>query len=154
MTQNTPSRAGSPLITGAGAVLFIAFVVAGTGIVSFATASDPIEYAGLGPWPGVLGVLFATVVWIAVMAPRRAKRGLPTGLLAGLGAAAAYVLATSAVALLQGTEASLAVLSHLVTSWFPLAVVLAGVLAALFVLVSERAGGATAKWPWERDDEE
>lgn len=149
--QDHPDRASSPFLTAAGAVLFIAILIAGTGMVSFFTSTDPVEVSGLGALPGVLGVGLATVLWL-VFCWRTTTLG--GALLAAFFAAIGYVAGIAVAALVSVPESLVAVISHLVLSWYPVAVAVAGLLAAVLIVVLRRNGGSHAQWPWEREHDE
>ena len=155
MSTPNPDRARALVTASLGAVVFFALVIVGFGALSYATRTDPIGEPGLGPLPGVLGVVLSAAGWLAVVlpsAPRRPGAGMAVS--AGVVAAAVHLLAVFVGVLPSGFATAGAVVAHLVTAWYALVVLAAGVLAAVGVAVMLRVGGATAKWPWEHDDDE
>lgn len=134
-----------------GAVVFVALIILGSGVISYATDANATPVAGLGPIPGVVGIAAATLVWI-LMVRRPEGRGAGAAVLAGLAAAAAHGAAFALAALPWGIVVALAVAGHFVTSGFVAVTVIAGILAAAGVFVAVRAGTGTPRWPWEKDD--
>ena len=59
MSTPNPDRARALVTASLGAVVFFALVIVGFGALSYATRTDPIGEPGLGPLPGVLGVVLS-----------------------------------------------------------------------------------------------
>lgn len=152
MTTPSPSGARPRLMVGMGAVVFVALVILGAGILSYATGSDPIATPGLGALPGAVAIAVAAVAWTGVLGAAAHRRpGLGTALLAGLAAALAQVLTLTVATASAGFATALGVAAHLVVSGFAAITLCAGVLAAVGVAVALRAGSGTPRWPWEND---
>ncbi|WP_052460288.1 hypothetical protein [Microbacterium gorillae] len=153
MTQN--DRVRHLAYAGAGAVVFVALLIAGFGAVSFVTRTDVITVGELGPFPGALGVALATVAWFAVAVTTAARRpGLGTAVVAGLVAAAVHLLAVTVTIAPLGLVDAGAAATHLVVGGFTPVVFVAGLLAEVGVAVALRSPGPTARWPWEKHDDE
>lgn len=139
------------------AVVFVSLTIAGLGLVSLFQDADVIEVPGLGPIPGVVGVVVALVGWALVTARLlRLRAGVAWALLAGLVAGACYPLAVLVATLFAGADPSDAagIAGRLIVLGFAPVVAVAGLLSATGAAVAVRTGDQTPRWPWERDDEE
>lgn len=120
-------------------------------MVSFLTRTDPVEVSGLGALPGVLGVSLATLLWLVFSWRSTTLGGV---LLAAVFSPVGYIAGIAGAALVTSPESLGSVVSHLVLSWYPVAVAVAALLAAVLIVVLRRNGGTDAKWPWEQEHDE
>lgn len=137
-----------------GAVVFVGLMVLALGVITYATDVDVFP-SGAGNVPGILAGAVAAITWIAVLTPRLRQAGLGTAVIAGFAAAIAYTLMAVLAVVGNGFAYAGSVATHLLTGWFALGIVAAGILAATLTIVIARAGGGAterARWPWERDD--
>ena len=75
MTQSPSGpRRGGLLRVLMGTALFIALLIFGTGMASLLTETDVITAPGFGQLPGVVGVVVATIAFIATIAPPACSR--------------------------------------------------------------------------------
>ena len=154
--MDSPNRAHPHLLVGMGAVVVGALIVAGFGILSFATDTDPVAAPGLGPLPGVFAVVAALIAWTVVelRAVSRLRPGLGSGVLAGVAAAATHVIVIGIAALPAGIAIAAGVSGHLVTAGYALVTLVAGTVVGAGVAALVRAPGGTPQWPWERDEDD
>ncbi|WP_435746891.1 hypothetical protein [Microbacterium sp. PMB16] len=137
---------------------FFALAVFGLGGVSVMTDADIIAVPGLGPGPGVTGML-AAVIGFALMLWSSLRRGHPSFLatiaialvagLAHLGGVWGAVLVGSG----NGVIAT-AVAGDLVRGGASAVLVLAAAIAAWGGIALRRTRAEQPRWPWERDEEE
>lgn len=135
------------------AVGFAALVIAGLGVASLLLDSPVIGEPGLTQVPGILGTVLAILGFTAVTYPALRRRGsVGMALIAGLSAAAGYVLGVVVGAVISGIDPfrALGVAGALAVSWPMAVIVVAGIVAAALALVAVRAGPGAAQWPWER----
>lgn len=143
-----------------GLITFFALIIASLGLISLLLDANVIEDqpAGspqLGAVPGAAGVACALAAWLVVVIPALKRPGAGMGVLAGLAAAIAYVLAILVAAVLMGTDPAraTAMAGRLITLGFAPAVAVAGMLTAVGATVAMRTSGrGTPRWPWERGE--
>jgi len=138
-------------------VAFIALVVCGLGIASLLTASDVIATPGLGPLPGVIGVLVAGGAYAAVTAPALSAPH-PTYLTALWAAVACYLAYLAGVwvsAVVGGTDvvAATSAAGRLAIGWWAPIVGVAAFVCAWSAVALRRTHARRPRWPWERDEE-
>lgn len=161
MTQSPSGpRRGGLLRVLMGAVLFVALLIFTTGLASMLTESDVIEEPGFGQLPAVMGVVFATLAFIGIVAPPvlRGQPGYRVALWAALGSAGAYLFTIFVIGVFAGHDPALvaSVVGRLATYWYGPLVALSAALAAggvVAVTHTSEHGAGGARWPWEHDDE-
>ncbi len=139
-----------------GAAAFVAFAIAGLGLLSLFVDADVIEEPGLGPVPGIVGFAGAIVAWVALMAPALPRRpGVGASLLAGLTAGAAYTVGVLLGVIGVGGDPAVAlgVAGRLVAVGFSAVIALAGLLAGVGAAVAVRTSDRP-RWPWEKQGED
>ena len=160
MTQSPSGpRRGGLLRVLMGAVLFVALLIFSTGFASLLTGTDVIEAPGFGQLPAVVGVIFATLAFLAVIAPA-VLRGQPryrSAIWAAVGCALAYLCGIFLAGVFSGHDPALvaSIVGRLATFWYGPLVALSAALAALGVIAITQAreqGMGGARWPWERDE--
>ncbi len=148
-------RVGAPVAVVFATVTFAALAIAGLGVTSLALDADVIATPGLGPIPGVVGMLLATAAfagalwsgvrlphpsfWTAAVCALAAWFGEAAGVgVAALGGGAEFSAAAAAVAgVAVGWPGAVLAAAALVSGWGGVA------------LVRTRAG--RPRWPWEAD---
>lgn len=140
----------------AGAVVFVALVIAAFGLSSLALDEDVIEARGLGQVPGVVAVAVSTAAVAAVIWSRMPRAGIwatiAVAALAGFLGYLGGLLVAGAVAA-PDLAIAVAAVGRAATSWPGLVVAAAAAAAAAMSLAVARGAGAQARWPWERDDD-
>lgn len=137
---------------------FFALAVFGLGGVSVLTDFDLIAIPGLGPLPGVGGMLvavvtFALLLWLTV---RREHPSFWSAVVIAVATALAHLLAVW-VGVLVGTSdlvISTAVAGDLVRGGASAVMLLAAAIGAWSGIALRRTRAQHPQWPWERDDEE
>lgn len=137
---------------------FFALAVFGLGGVSVLTDSDLIAIPGLGPLPGVGGMLvavvtFALLLWLTV---RRGHPSFISAVVVAVATALAHLVAVW-VGVLVGTSdlvISTAVAGDLVRGGASAVMLLAAAIGAWSGIALRRTRAQHPQWPWERDDEE
>ena len=161
MTQSPSGpRRGGLLRVLMGTARFIALLIFGTGMASLLTETDVITAPGFGQLPGVVGVVVATIAFIATIAPP-VLRGNPrysAAFWAAIACYLAYLAGIFVAATLGGADPALAasVVARLATFWYGPIVALSAAIAAVGVLSITQArehGIRGARWPWERRGE-
>ena len=137
---------------------FFALAVFGLGAVSLFTDADIIAVPGLGPIPGIVGML-AAVVGFAVMLWTALRRQHPS-FLASITIALVTGLAHLAgvwVAVLFGAGSiviATAVAGDLVRGGASAVLLLAAAIAAWGGIALRRTRAGRPRWRWEADDDE
>ncbi len=152
-----PRRGVSPPVAVAfAAVGFFALLIAGFGMLSLLSGAEVIAVPGLGPLPGAIATVAATVVfavttWIAV---RRRHPSYGAVVVIVIATFLAYLAGLAVGAVFAATDAArtAAAIGAFATSWFALVLAAAALVAgwAGIALVRTRAG--RPRWPWEQDD--
>ncbi|WP_307861084.1 hypothetical protein [Microbacterium sp. SD291] len=140
------------------AVSFFALAVFGLGALSVATDADIIAVRGLGPLPGVAGMLGAVAAF-AVMLFLALRRGHPSFVsvpAVSLVTALAHLLAVW-TAVLAGTGdliVATVVAGDLVRGGASVVLLLAAAIAGWGGVALRRTRAQHPRWPGERDEEE
>lgn len=137
---------------------FFALGVFGLGALSVTTDRDLIDVPGLGPVPGVSGmvaavVVFALTLWATV---RRGRASFGSAPIIALLVTLVH-LATVWIAVLVATGdlvVATAVAGDLVRGGASLVLMVAAAVAAWGGIALRRTRSAQPRWPWERDDGE
>lgn len=137
---------------------FFALAVFGLGAVSVLTDADLIAVPGLGPAPGIIGMLagvaaFALMSWSTLRAqhPSFASAfaiALVTGLTHLVGVWLAVMIGSGDAVI------ATAVAGDFVRGGASVALLLAAAIAAWGGIALRRTKAGRPRWPWERDDEE
>lgn len=153
--QDGPGGGVRPLVALAFALMgFVALVVAGLGVATLITESDVIAAPGLGPLPGVIGVIAAAAAMTGVLLPalRAQHPSYLTALWAAIGAYLAYLAGVWLSAVIGGVDAAVAgsVVARLALGpWAPIVAVAAAICAWAAVAL-RRTRASRPRWPWER----
>jgi hypothetical protein len=141
----------------AGTVTDVALLIAGLGMSSLLLNEPVIATPGLGQAPGVLAVAASVVAFAAVLWGALGSAWvLGTLLVSALAAFLAYVVTLAVAVATVGADvgASLGVASRAATSWPGAVIAVAAALASLLAFAVAHGVGTSARWPWERDDED
>lgn len=137
---------------------FFALAVFGLGAVSFFTDADIIAVPGLGPGPGITGMLVALVTFAAMLRVvlRRAHPSFVSAGAIALGSALGHLIAVWVAVLIAsgGAITATAVAGDLVRGGASAVLLLAAVIAAWAGIAMRRTRSGRPQWPWEREDEE
>lgn len=134
---------------------FFAIAVLGLGILSAVTDRDIISFPGLGPVPGVVGMIGAIVVFagltsLAVRMKQPRFRSVWTiAIMTGLGH-----LLTVGVAVLVNTGEfvdALSVMSGLVTGGASAVLTAVAAVAGWVAVALRRTRASRPRWPWENE---
>lgn len=137
---------------------FFALAVFGLGALSVATDADIIAVPGLGPAPGVVGMLaavvgFALMLWSTLRTPRPSF--LATISIALVGGLAHLAGVWAAVLVASGSAViATAVAGDLVRGGASAVLLAAAVIGAWGGIALRRTRATHPRWPWEREDEE
>lgn len=156
MTNESP-RVHPLLAAGLAVILCGALIIFGFGMTALALDRDPISVTGLGPLPGVTGVL-AVLVTVGIITAAATARPHPSYLVAlpTLPAAlVAYVAGFWIGVLVAGANVARAGagLGQVVTSWFVVVLVLAAAISVWSAVALVRTQMSPPRWPWEEEDE-
>ena len=137
---------------------FFALAVFGLGAVSVLTDADIIAVPGLGPFPGVTGMVaavvgFALMLWSTLRRPHPSfvatiAIALVTGLAHLAGVWAAVLIGSGNIVI------ATAVAGDLVRGGSSAVLLLAAAIGAWGGIALRRTRAAHPRWPWERDDDE
>lgn len=137
---------------------FFALAVFGLGALSVATDADIIAVPGLGPVPGVSGMLvamgaFALSLWTGL---RRVQPSFLSAVTIALMSALAHLVAVWAAVLFAAGDLITAttVAGDLVRGGASVVILLAAAIAGWAGIALRRTRAQQPRWPWERDDEE
>lgn len=137
---------------------FFALAVFGLGAVSVVTDADIIAVPGLGPWPGVTGMVcalaaFALMLWTAM---RRTRPSYGSAVAIALAAALGHLVAVWVAVLIAtgGIVTATAVAGDLVRGGASAVLLVAAAIAGWAGIALRRTRSSRPQWPWERDDEE
>ncbi|MFG6280945.1 hypothetical protein [Microbacterium sp. 5K110] len=157
---DTPRPAGvtPPVAVVFATVSFLALAIGGLGVASLLFDADVIPVRGLGPLPGVAGMLLALAGFAGVLL--WGLRAVPPGFLTAVPCAiAAYVGEILGIALgaaVTGGDIArgLAAAGAVALGWPGAVIALAGLLAGAFGVLLARSRGEGPRWRWERDEED
>lgn len=137
---------------------FFALAVFGLGAVSIVTDADIISVRGLGPGPGVAGMLVALLTFAAMLrsALRRTRPSYVSAAGIALGSAIGHLIAVWVAVMLStgGFVVATAVAGDLVRGGASAVLVLAALIAGWAGIALRRTRSQRPQWPWERDEEE
>lgn len=157
---DTPRPAGvtPPVAVVFATVSFLALAIGGLGVASLLFDADVIPVRGLGPLPGVAGMLLALAGFAGVLL--WGLRAVPPGFLTAVPCAiAAYVGEILGIALgaaVTGGDIArgLAAAGAVALGWPGAVIALAGLLAGAFGVLLARSRGEGPRWRWEHDEED
>lgn len=145
-----------PVAVALATVAFFALAIAGLGMASLLLEADVIATPGVGQLAGVAAVALSTaafggLLWAYLRQPQPSYvAALPVTVAAVL----AYLLGIGVGAMLQGTDAALALAAAggFATSWFALVLAGAAFVASWSAVALVRTRAERPRWPWERDE--
>ncbi|WP_278103627.1 hypothetical protein AB0870_02450 [Microbacterium proteolyticum] len=153
-----PAGVTPPVAVVFATAVFLALAIAGLGVASLALDADVIPVRGLGPLPGVAGMLLALSVFAGVLL--WGLRAVPPGYLTAVPCAlGAYVGETVGIAIgaaVTGGDAArgLAAAGAVALGWPGAVVAVSALVAGAFGVLLVRSGGERPHWRWEREDDE
>ena len=157
---DTPRPAGvtPPVAVVFAAVTFVALAIAGLGVAGLLLDADVIPVRGLGPLPGVAGMLLALAVFAGVLlwGLRDARPRYLTAVPSAIGAYVGETVGIAIGAALTGGDAAggLAAAGAVALGWPGAVIAGSGLLAGAFGVLLVRSRGDRPHWRWERDDED
>ncbi|MFS0792824.1 hypothetical protein [Microbacterium sp. 1P10AE] len=137
---------------------FLALAIGGLGVASLVFDADVIPVRGLGPLPGVAGMLLALLVFAGVLL--WGLRAVPPGYLTAVPCAVGvYVGETLGIAIgaaVTGGDAArgLAAAGAVALGWPGVVIAGSGLLAGAFGVLLVRSRSDRPRWRWERDDDD
>ncbi len=143
-------------------ISFIALLIFGFGMLSLALNADVIAAPGLGPVPGVIGVVlalgaFAATLWSVLRhaGPERSLSSLGA-IWTALATASAYVVAIWVGVFFAAADLAVATAAagRLVTTGFAAVVLGAAAVAAWGGIALVRTRAQRPRWPWEDEFDE
>jgi hypothetical protein len=156
MSADPPGEPGhvQPLVAlGLVTAAFVALVIFGLGMTSLALNADVIAVPGLGQIPGILGTVFATGAFAAVMAIalRRPHPSYWAAPVAAVAVLLGYALGVWIGAVGGGTDlaAATAAVAGVLTSWFGLVIAGAALVCGWGGIALVRTRASRPRWPWE-----
>ncbi|MFE6736269.1 DUF6121 family protein [Microbacterium sp. NPDC057650] len=137
-------------------VLFFGLGILGLGMLSYFTDSDILSVPDLGQYPGVVGMVVAIIVFVAILAPslRQRRPAYPASVLVGLATALTHLAGVWVAALSggAGVAAATAAVMQLVVGGASLVVALAALVAAWIGVALRRTRSQRPHWPWEDEE--
>lgn len=134
-------------------VLFVGFAILGLGMLSYFTDSDILDVPGLGQYPGVVGMLVAIVVFVALLAQAvRPKRpAYPASVAVALATALVHLAGVWLAALVggAGVAPATAAVMQLILGGPTVVIGLAALVAAWIGIALRRTRAQKPHWPWE-----
>ena len=157
MSQSARPQGVSPAVALAFAVIgFVTLLIFGLGILSLLLDRAVIAVPGLGPIPGVVGTLLATVLVAAVLwsALRRRHPSFGASLTCAAGAYLGYLVGVWFGAVFSGADLGAAgsAAGGVAFSPFGLALAASGLIAGWGGVALVRSSADRPRWPWERRD--
>ena len=157
---DTPRPAGvtPPVAVVFATTTFLALAIGGLGVTSLLLDADVIPVRGLGPLPGVAGMLLAAAIFAGVLL--WGLRADPPGYLTAVPCAVgAYVGETLGIAVgtaVTGgdTAGGLAAAGAVALGWPGAVIAGAGLLAGAFGVLLVRSRREPPQWRWERDGDD
>ncbi|HCS61999.1 MAG TPA: hypothetical protein DIW46_11520 [Microbacterium sp.] len=138
------------------AVGFAALSILGLGVLSFVTDADIIGVPGLGPVPGVIGMIiaiavFAGILWLALRITHPRFRSVWS---ISILTAIAHLLVVGAAVLFSTGQfvTALAVMGGLITGGASLVLVAVALVSAWGGVALRLTRAQRPRWPWERED--
>jgi len=145
-----------PVAVALATVAFLALAIGGLGMASLLLEADVIATPGVGQLAGILALTVSTgafggLLWAYL---RRPQPSYVAALPVTVAAMLAYLVGFGLGAMLQGTDAALALAAAggFATSWFALVLAGAAFVAAWSAVALVRTRAERPRWPWERDD--
>lgn len=156
-SEPRPAGVTPPVAVVFAAVVFLSLAIAGLGVTSLLLDADVIAVPGLGPLPGVVGMIVAAALFAAVLAwgLRAEPPGYLTAVPCALAAYVGEVVGIAMGALLVGADPAGGVsgAGSVALGWPGAVIAGAGLLAGAFGVLLARARGDRPRWSWESDDE-
>ena len=157
---DTPRPAGvtPPVAVVFATVSFLALAIGGLGVASLLFDADVIPVRGLGPLPGVGGMLLAlaAVAGMLLWGLRAVPPGYLTAVPCAIAAYIGEILGIALGAVLTGGDSALglAAAGKVALGWPGAVIALAGLVAGAFGVLLVRSRGEGPRWRWERDEED
>jgi uncharacterized membrane protein len=137
-------------------VLFFGLAILGLGMLSYFTDSDILSVPDLGQYPGVVGMVLAIVVFVAILVPslRPRRPTYPASVLVGVATALAHLAGVWLTALVAGAgiAPATAAVMQLVVGGSTLVIGLAALVAAWVGIALRRTRAHRPSWPWEDEE--
>lgn len=157
---DTPRPAGvtPPVAVVFATVVFLALAIAGLGVVGLLLDADVIPVTGLGPLPGVAGMLLAATLFAGLLrwGLRTVPPGYPTAVPCALGAYVGETVGIAIGAAVTGGDVArgVAAAGAVALGWPGAVVATSAFLAGVFGVLLARTRGERPHWRWERDDDD
>jgi hypothetical protein len=157
---DTPRPAGvtPPVAVVFATATFLALAIGGLGVASLLLDADVIPVRGLGPLPGVGGMLLALLLFAGVLlwGLRAEPAGYLTAVPCAIGAYVGETLGIAIGAAVTGGDLArgLAAAEAVALGWPGAVIAVSGLLAGAFGVLLVRRRGEGPHWRWERGDDD
>lgn len=153
-----PAGVTPPVAVVFATVTFLALAIGGLGVTSLALDADVIPVRGLGPLPGVAGMLLALGLFAGILlwGLRAEPPGYLTAVPCAVGAYVGEVLGIAIGAAVTGGDSArgLAAAGSVALGWPGGVIAVAGLAAGAFGVLLVRSRGEGPRWRWERENED
>ncbi|MDF2991288.1 MAG: uncharacterized protein K0S37_1802 [Microbacterium sp.] len=153
-----PAGVTPPVAVVFASVTFVALAIGGLGVASLLLDRDVIPVRGLGPIPGVLGIVVALALFAGILlwGLRADPPGYLTAVPCALGAFVGELAGIVLGGLVSGADPTRAISAAgtVALGWPGAVLAVAALLAAAFGVFLVRARTVRPRWTWEREDED
>lgn len=153
-----PAGVTPPVAVVFATVTFVALGIGGLGVASLVLDRDVIPVTGLGPIPGVIGLVVATALFAGILlwGLRAEPAGYLTAVPCALGAYVGELAGIAAGGLFSGADPARAVAAAgtVALGWPGGVLAAAALLAAVFGVFLVRVRTERPRWTWEDEDDD
>jgi hypothetical protein len=153
-----PAGVTPPVAVVFAAVTFVALAIGGLGVASLVLDSDVIRVTGLGPIPGVLGLVIATASFAGILfwGLRADPPGYLTAVPCALGVYVGELAGIVVGGLFSGADPAwaIAAVGDVAVGWPGAVLAVAGLVSGLFGVFLARVRAERPRWTWEDEDDE
>jgi len=153
-----PAGVTPPVAVVFAATTFVALTIGGLGVVSLVRDSDVITVAGLGPIPGVLGIVVSVALFSGILlwGLRASPPGYLTAVPCALGG---YIGELGGIVLggvVSGADLARAVAAaaSVALGWPGAVIAVAALASGAFGVFLARTRGGRPRWAWENDEDD
>ncbi|MDQ1074409.1 MULTISPECIES: hypothetical protein [Microbacterium] len=153
-----PAGVTPPVAVVFATVTFVALGIGGLGVASLVVDRDVIPVTGLGPIPGVIGLVVATALFAGILlwGLRAEPPGYLTTVPCALGAYVGEFAGIVVGGLFSGADPARAVAAAgtVALGWPGAVLAVAALLAAVFGVFLVRVRTERPRWTWEDEDDD
>jgi len=153
-----PAGVTPPVAVVFAAVTFVALAIGGLGVASLVFDSDVIPVTGLGPIPGILGLVVATASFAGILfwGLRADPPGYLTAVPCALGVYVGELAGIVVGGLFSGADPARAIAAagEVALGWPGAVLAVAGLLSGVFGVFLARVRTERPRWTWEEDEDD